>query len=194
MTMNKDREELRDVDIHISNGAIKKIGSNLKKTDDLKVFDGSQSIVTPGLINTHDHLFQSLTKAVPGVQNVSLFDWLKGLYPIWGKMNPEQVQLNRIIQFKLKNTWKSYMNTDKCLHIALKVIWEDQENKKDHHGKDTHHYCCRYLHCPVLPDQLPVPVSDRIYRVAGFIGHCGPDCRLPPAVLARVRRPVQDMV
>ena len=91
VTMNKDREELRDVDIHLSNGSIKKIGSNLKNTDDLKVIDGSQSIVTPGLINTHDHLFQSLTKAVPGVQNVSLFEWLKGLYPVWGKMNPQQI-------------------------------------------------------------------------------------------------------
>mgnify|MGYP001208376357 CR=1 FL=1 len=91
VTMNKDREELRNADIHISNGYIKEIGFGLKRIDSLEIIDGSQSIVTPGLINTHDHLFQSLTKAVPNVQNVSLFEWLNGLYPIWGKMNPEQI-------------------------------------------------------------------------------------------------------
>ena len=89
--MNEKREELIGVDIHISNGLIKQIGSNIEQRVNSRIIDGSHSIVTPGLINTHDHLFQSLTKAVPDAQNVSLFEWLKCLYPIWGKMNSDQI-------------------------------------------------------------------------------------------------------
>ena len=80
--MNEKREELIGVDIHISNGSIKQIRSNIEHRVNSRIIDGSHSIVTPGLINTHDHLFQSLTKAVPDAQNVSLFEWLKCLYPI----------------------------------------------------------------------------------------------------------------
>ena len=89
--MNEKKEELIGVDIHISNGLIKQIGSNIEHRVNSRIIDGSHSIVTPGLINTHDHLFQSLTKAVPDAQNVSLFEWLKCLYPIWGKMNSDQI-------------------------------------------------------------------------------------------------------
>jgi len=89
--MNEKREELIGVDIHISNGLIKQIRSNIEHRVNSRIIDGSHSIVTPGLINTHDHLFQSLTKAVPDAQNVSLFEWLKCLYPIWGKMNSDQI-------------------------------------------------------------------------------------------------------
>ena len=90
-TMNREREELKDIDLFISNGKIKEIGRNIAKDGKLQVIDASHCIVTPGLINTHDHLFQSLSKTVPKAQNASLFNWLKILYPIWGRMNPEQI-------------------------------------------------------------------------------------------------------
>ena len=48
-------------------------------------------MVTPGLVNTHHHLYQSLTRAVPGAQNALLFGWLKTLYPIWGRFGPEEM-------------------------------------------------------------------------------------------------------
>ncbi|MDS0926386.1 8-oxoguanine deaminase, partial [Rhodobacter capsulatus] len=48
-------------------------------------------VVTPGLINTHHHLYQTLTRAVPGGQDALLFGWLKTLYPIWARMGPEEI-------------------------------------------------------------------------------------------------------
>ena len=51
----------------------------------------SGCVVTPGLVNTHHHLYQSLTRAVPGAASVSLFGWLKTLYPIWARYTPRDV-------------------------------------------------------------------------------------------------------
>ncbi len=48
-------------------------------------------MVTPGLVNTHHHLYQALTKAVPAGQDALLFGWLKTLYPIWARMDPEDM-------------------------------------------------------------------------------------------------------
>lgn len=56
-----------------------------------EVIDASRCVVTPGLINTHHHMYQSLTRAIPSVQSAELFAWLKGLYPIWARMKPEMI-------------------------------------------------------------------------------------------------------
>lgn len=56
-----------------------------------EVIDARGCVVTPGLVNTHHHLYQSLTRALPGAINVSLFGWLKRLYPIWARYTPEDV-------------------------------------------------------------------------------------------------------
>ena len=56
-----------------------------------EVIDAHGCVVTPGLVNTHHHLYQSLTRALPGAINVSLFGWLKRLYPIWARYRPEDV-------------------------------------------------------------------------------------------------------
>ena len=48
-------------------------------------------VVTPGLVNTHHHLYQTLTRAVPGGQDALLFGWLKTLYPIWARFGPEEM-------------------------------------------------------------------------------------------------------
>ena len=48
----------------------------------------------PGLVNTHHHMYQSLTRAIPAVQNAELFGWLRGLYPIWAGLTPEMVQVS----------------------------------------------------------------------------------------------------
>ena len=52
-------------------------------------------LVTPGLVNTHHHMYQSLTRAIPAVQDAELFGWLRGLYPIWAGLTPEMVQIGR---------------------------------------------------------------------------------------------------
>ena len=59
-----------------------------------EVIDARHHVVTPGLINTHHHMVQSLTRAVPHVQNAELFSWLKGLYPIWAGLTPEMVRVS----------------------------------------------------------------------------------------------------
>jgi cytosine/adenosine deaminase-related metal-dependent hydrolase len=59
-----------------------------------EVIDARAHVVIPGLVNTHHHMVQSLTRAVPGVQNAELFTWLKGLYPIWAGLTPEMVTVS----------------------------------------------------------------------------------------------------
>ena len=59
-----------------------------------EVIDARHHVVTPGLINTHHHMVQSLTRAVPQVQNAELFSWLQGLYPIWAGLTPEMVRVS----------------------------------------------------------------------------------------------------
>ncbi|HHX65264.1 MAG TPA: 8-oxoguanine deaminase, partial [Chloroflexi bacterium] len=56
-----------------------------------RVIDAGRHLVMPGLVNTHHHFFQSLTRALPAMQNAGLFDWLTGLYPIWARLTPEAV-------------------------------------------------------------------------------------------------------
>ncbi|TXH90290.1 MAG: 8-oxoguanine deaminase [Rhodoferax sp.] len=58
------------------------------------VIDARNHLVTPGLVNTHHHMYQSLTRAVPAVQNAELFSWLQGLYPIWSHLTPEMVHVS----------------------------------------------------------------------------------------------------
>lgn len=58
-----------------------------------EVVDLSGHLVLPGLVNTHHHLFQTLTRAFPGAQDSFLFDWLRTLYPIWARLTPDHVQV-----------------------------------------------------------------------------------------------------
>ena len=82
-------QELNNFSIFCVDGLIKEIiPSDEKYIDSDIIINASNHIVLPGLINTHHHLFQTLTKAVKLAQNANLFDWLKSLYPIWGKMTP----------------------------------------------------------------------------------------------------------
>ena len=57
------------------------------------VFDAGNHVVVPGLINTHHHFFQTLTRAVPAALDRELFPWLNALYPIWARMTPEALEL-----------------------------------------------------------------------------------------------------
>ena len=57
------------------------------------VFDASHHVILPGLINTHHHFYQTLTRAHPNAINKELFDWLKALYPLWARLTPEAMRL-----------------------------------------------------------------------------------------------------
>jgi 8-oxoguanine deaminase len=56
-------------------------------------FDASAHVVLPGLINTHHHFYQTLTRAVPAALDLELFSWLEALYPIWARITPEALDL-----------------------------------------------------------------------------------------------------
>ena len=59
------------------------------KTSDAIAFDAGQHVVLPGLINTHHHFYQTLTRAVPAAMDRELFPWLQALYPVWARLTPE---------------------------------------------------------------------------------------------------------
>lgn len=85
--------ELEDAAILIEDNVITKVGSTAELADEAATCDDvhnlSGHIVIPGLVNTHHHLFQNLTRVVPEAQNHSLFGWLQTLYPIWSHLEPE---------------------------------------------------------------------------------------------------------
>ena len=78
-------------DIRLRDGVIAEISTGL--TTDGEVIEVAGCLLTPGLVNTHHHLYQVLTRAVPAGQDALLFGWLKALYPIWAKFTPDHVHL-----------------------------------------------------------------------------------------------------
>ncbi len=92
VTMDDHQSEYPDGGLFIRNGLIEKSGptSDLPDTAD-EVLDLSGHILLPGLVNTHHHFYQTLTRAVPAAQNANLFTWLKTLYPIWARLTPEDI-------------------------------------------------------------------------------------------------------
>ena len=93
VTMDGARRELAGASILIEGGAIAAIGPGLTAPG-AEVIDATGCVVTPGLVNTHHHLYQSLTRAVPGGQDALLFGWLKTLYPIWARYRPEDMRIS----------------------------------------------------------------------------------------------------
>ena len=87
--------ELRDASIFIRGNRIEAIGpaDSLPRDAD-EVIDARHHLVTPGLVNTHHHMYQSLTRALPAVQDAELFGWLRGLYPVWAGLTPEMVRVS----------------------------------------------------------------------------------------------------
>ncbi|MEC7259560.1 MAG: amidohydrolase family protein, partial [Pseudomonadota bacterium] len=94
LTMDDSRAELTGADILLRDGVIARVGQGLTTTGE--VLDAAGCVVTPGLVNTHHHLFQSLTRAVPGAQDALLFGWLQRLYPIWARFTPEHMHVSAL--------------------------------------------------------------------------------------------------
>ncbi|WP_417262770.1 8-oxoguanine deaminase [Celeribacter sp.] len=89
-------QEIKGGDILVRDGVIEAVGKGLYD-DDAQIIDAEGCLVTPGLVNTHHHLYQTLTRAVPEAQDALLFGWLKTLYPIWSKFGPEHMRVSALV-------------------------------------------------------------------------------------------------
>ncbi len=94
ITMDDHNTDWTDADLHLRDGVIVGIGQGLPAIN--KTLNCVGCVVTPGLVNTHHHLYQTLTRAVPGAQNAALFGWLKELYPIWGRFTPDHMRISAL--------------------------------------------------------------------------------------------------
>lgn len=101
VTMDAQRREIRGGAFLVRDRAIAQVGTTAEleaivaadpTLADLPVLDlHDRHLVMPGLVNTHHHFCQSLTRAIPGAQDGTLFDWLTTLYPIWSRLTPEAI-------------------------------------------------------------------------------------------------------
>jgi len=93
VTMDGERREIPDGGFFAQDGWIQQVGPTEElPTSADEVLDLTDHVVLPGLINTHHHFYQTLTRAVPAAQNVDLFTWLKTLYPIWAGLRSEDIR------------------------------------------------------------------------------------------------------
>jgi len=96
VTMDKERNRLKGYSLLIKDNLVNKIALDIEFTTD-QVIDDSDYFLYPGLINTHHHFYQTLTRNIAQVQNVELFNWLKYLYPIWARLTPEAVYYSSLV-------------------------------------------------------------------------------------------------
>jgi 8-oxoguanine deaminase len=92
VTMDDHQREIPEGGLFIRDGFLEGVGATreLPQSAD-EVLDLKGHVVLPGLVNTHHHFYQTLTRAVPAAQDANLFNWLKTLYPIWARMNSEDI-------------------------------------------------------------------------------------------------------
>ena len=110
VTMDDDRRRIPNGSLLVRDNVIEAVGTGeelchntavadgaSRVNDADRVIDASGMIILPGLINTHHHLYQTLTRAVPAAQDAVLFKWLKTLYPIWAGMDSEAVYISALV-------------------------------------------------------------------------------------------------
>nr|WP_043201125.1 8-oxoguanine deaminase [Paraburkholderia acidipaludis] len=97
VTMDGARREIRGGGLYVEDNRIVAVGAadELPDTAD-DVLDLSGHLVMPGLVNTHHHMYQSLTRAVPAAQDAELFGWLTNLYKIWANLTPEMIEVSTL--------------------------------------------------------------------------------------------------
>lgn len=93
MLVTMDGQEIAHGGMFIRDGWIENVGptAEIPGVAD-EIVDLTGHVVLPGLVNTHHHLYQTLTRAFPGAQDSGLFDWLRTLYPVWARMTPDHVR------------------------------------------------------------------------------------------------------
>jgi len=91
-TMDDGQREIPDGGLFIRDGFIEQVGQTASLPHDAdEILDLSDYVLLPGLVNTHHHFYQTLTRVVPPAQDANLFNWLKTLYPIWARLTPEDI-------------------------------------------------------------------------------------------------------
>ena len=94
-TVDAQRRELPGGWIAVTDGLVSAVGSSTDAPPEADtVIDATDCLVTPGLVNTHHHLYQNLTRAYPPMTNAALFGWLKTLYPLWAAIDEEAVHVS----------------------------------------------------------------------------------------------------
>ena len=94
-TFDDQRRELPDAGLFVRDGFIEQVDTTSDlPTEADEILDLRGHILLPGLINTHHHFYQTLTRAVPAAQNANLFNWLVTLYPIWARLTPQDITLS----------------------------------------------------------------------------------------------------
>ena len=97
-TLDDERRELRDASVWIRGPAVVAVGPADRMPPEAlqsdEVIDARGHVVLPGLVNTHHHMYQSLTRAVPAAQDAELFGWLRALYPVWAGLTPEMARVS----------------------------------------------------------------------------------------------------
>lgn len=104
VTMDNQRREIKDGALFIEDGIITAVGSTEELTQLINVqqimvdqtINMKNRVVLPGLVNTHHHMYQSLTRVIPGAQDAELFGWLKCLYPIWAGLTPDMIKVSTL--------------------------------------------------------------------------------------------------
>ena len=98
VTHDAARREIAGGGFHARDGIITQVGPTAELPVDAdEVLDLGGHVVLPGLVNTHHHLYQTLTRAVPAAQDADLFGWLTTLYPVWARLTPEAVRMSTLV-------------------------------------------------------------------------------------------------
>lgn len=98
LTMDPRRRRISNGAIFVRDHVIEAVGptETVPQSAD-QVIDGRHLVIIPGMVNTHHHLYQTLTRAVPAVEHAKLFDWLVHLYPLWARLDNEAVYISAVI-------------------------------------------------------------------------------------------------
>ncbi|MGQ9517276.1 MAG: 8-oxoguanine deaminase [Anaerolineae bacterium] len=98
LTMDPKRRRIPGGAIFVRDHVIEAIGptETIPQSAD-RVIDGRHLVIIPGMVNTHHHLYQTLTRALPAVEHAKLFDWLVYLYPLWARLDNEAVYVSAVI-------------------------------------------------------------------------------------------------
>ena len=98
VTMDEDRREIAGGGLYAVDGFVTQVGEtgSLPATAD-EVFDATGHVVVPGLVNTHHHMYQNLTRAFPPMTDKPLFGWLQSLYPLWRGIDEESVHASAFV-------------------------------------------------------------------------------------------------